>query len=164
MSAALDILRTYRAPREVIRRRGSGSPREDRALVTLLSACAVMFLGMLPVVQRQALEDPTTPFDARLGGALMAWLFIVPLALYLIAALSRLVARMMGGRGTWYQARIALFWALLAAGPLWLFYGLLYGLAGLQPVTTAAGTLWLAAFLVFWGIGLYTLEEDGETA
>ena len=38
--------------------------------------------------------------------------------LYLVAGLSHLIARLVGGRGDWYRARMALFWSLLASTPL----------------------------------------------
>ena len=49
------------------------------------------------------------------GAVTMAYgvLILIPVA-YLVASLSRLVAKALGGQGTWYGARVALFWALAA--------------------------------------------------
>ena len=117
--------------REVLRRKLAGGAREDRALATLFGACLLIFVAQWPGLSRAAHLEPEIPLDARLGGALMAWLFIAPLAAYVIAAVSHAVARLLGGRGSWFGARLALFWALLAASPLWLLNGLVAGLIGL---------------------------------
>lgn len=146
-----------------MRRHLSQGVREDRALVYLMLACGLIFVGQWPALQRAALADPSTPLDARLGGALMAWLFIAPLALYAVAALTRLVARVLGGRGTGYGARLALFWSLLAASPLWLLTGLVAGLIGPGPALTATGAVALGGFIVLWLAALVE-AESGHTA
>jgi hypothetical protein len=154
-----DIARTYRAPRQVIREKLAHGAREDRALATLIGACALIFVAQWPVLARQAHLDPSVPFDARMAGALMAWLFIVPLAAYVVAAATRLAARVAGGRGTGFGARLALFWALLAASPLWLLNGLVAGMIGPGPALTVIGLAAVGAFLVFWGAGLWEAER-----
>jgi hypothetical protein len=158
MPVTTDIVRTYRAPREVLRGKLAGGPREDRALATLLGACVLIFVAQWPVAAREAWIDPAVPLDARLGGALLAWVFIVPLASYVIAAATHVLARLFGGRGTWFGARLALFWALLAASPLWLLNGLVAGLVGPGPALSLTGLAAFAAFLVFWGAGLWEAE------
>ena len=94
----------------------------------------------------------------------MGWLFIAPLALYAIAALSHLIARALGGQGSWYSARLALFWSLLAASPLWLLNGLVAGFIGpgLQLGLTSA--IALAVFLIFWGLSLIEAEKPSVPA
>jgi hypothetical protein len=47
-----------------------------------------------------------------MGSRLMALVFIAPLFFYLLAAISHGVARVLGGKGTGFGARLALFWAL----------------------------------------------------
>lgn len=154
MSVALDIARTYRAPRDIVRRRASGPESEPRALAVLMAGCLLMFVAQWPVAARMAEEDPSIPLDARLGGALMGWMFIAPLFFYALAAVGRVIAGLFGGRASWYEARVALFWALLASSPLWLFNGLVGGFIGQGPAFTGTGCLAALAFLVFWGAGL----------
>ena len=161
MPVTNDILRTYRAPREVIRRKLSGGPREDRALATLVGACVLIFVAQWPALSRAAHFEPEVPLDARLAGALLAWLFIAPLAAYVMAAVSHVLARLVGGRGSWFGARLALFWALLAASPLWLLNGLVAGLVGPGPALNLVGVVAIGAFIVFWGAGLR--EAEGGT-
>jgi hypothetical protein len=158
MSVTRDIARTYRAPREVLRRRVAGPAREDRALAILMGACIMMFVAQWPLQSRLAFENPDVPLDMRLGGALLGWVFIAPLAFYLLAAVSHLLARLFGGQGRWFDARMALFWALLASTPLWLLNGLVAGFVGPGPELTIVGAAAGLAFFVFWGAGLWEVE------
>lgn len=157
MSVSTDILRSYIAPREVQARRMAGQ-REDRAIAVVMVACVLIFIAQWPRLTRAATFDETIDFQASMGGALFAWLFIMPLALYALAAFTHIVARLVGGRGTWFRARMALFWALLAASPMWLFHGLVAGFVGEGPALTGVGLLALGAFVVFWGAGLSVAE------
>lgn len=161
MPVTNDILRTYRAPREVLRGKLGGGPREDRALATLIGACVLIFVAQWPALSRAAYFEPEVPLDARLAGALLAWLFIAPLAAYVIAAVSHILARLVGGKGSWFGARLALFWALLAASPLWLLNGLVAGLVGPGPALNLVGVVAIGAFIVFWVAGLR--EAEGGT-
>ena len=159
MALTSDILVTYRSPRAVMRKHLALGLREDRALMFLAIACVLIFVAQWPRLRREAFLDDAVPFNALLGGALMGWLFIAPLVLYGIAALSHLIARALGGQGSWYSARLALFWSLLAASPLWLLNGLVAGFIGpgLQLGLTSA--IALAVFLIFWGLSLIEAEK-----
>ena len=77
-----------------------------------------------------------------------------PLGMYVIAGFVVLLMRGFGSGITGYGGRLALFWALLAASPAMLFYGLLRGLNGAAVATQLAGILWVAALVVFWVQGL----------
>lgn len=164
MSVSTDIARTYVRPAEVFRRRMGHGDREDRALAVLMAACVLIFIAQWPPLARQAHFDETVTLQALLGATLFAWVFLAPLALYGLAALSHVVARAAGGQGTWYRARFALFWALLAASPLWLLHGLVGGFVGPGIELSIVGFLALAAFLVFWGVGLYIAEWRRQEA
>ena len=54
MSVALDILRTFRAPRAVLRKRIASGAREDRALAILMGACLLIFVAQWPRLSREA--------------------------------------------------------------------------------------------------------------
>jgi len=136
--------------------------REDRALMYLMLACLLIYISRWPELALQARADPTTPLNMRLGGALFAWIFIMPLALYLLAALSRMVTRIFGGRGSWYSARLALFWSLLAAAPLWLLNGLLLGYTLPTVWQQIVGAIALAAFSMIWLSSLFQAEFGGD--
>ncbi len=160
MSVSRDIFRTYVAPREVQARRMAGQ-REDRAIAILMAACVLIFIAQWPRLARQAHLDEALTFQALMAGTLMAWVFIAPLVMYGLAALTHMILRLFGGQGTWFRARLALFWALLAATPLWLFHGLLAGFVGPGTSLDIVGLLALLAFLVFWAAGL--IEAEWQT-
>lgn len=150
MGVTVDIARTWRHPRQVMARLLGAGVREDRALIILMTACLLIFIGQWPSLVRQAHFDPSTPLDARMGGALMAWLFIVPLVAYGMAAIARILAKILGGQGSWYSARLALFWSLLAAAPFWLAFGLARGFTGSGTLINVLGLVAFLAFLIIW--------------
>jgi hypothetical protein len=157
MPVTRDIVATYRGPRRVVRRLLDMGQREDRALVILIAACAVMFVAQWPRLAREA-HLSGEALNPLLGGALLGWVFIAPLMLYALALLSHGLARMIGGRGTAYGARLALFWALLAASPLILLHGLVAGFIGPGPGLQGVGLIWCGVFGWFWLSGLREAE------
>ncbi len=159
MALTTDMAATYRSPRRVMRKQLAMGQREDRALMYLLLGCGIIFIAQWPRLRREAFLDDAVPFDALVGGALMAWLFLAPLLLFALAALSRVVAKLLGGQGTWYTARLALFWSLLAASPLWLLNGLVAGFIGPGLELNLTSFMSITVFLVFWGLSLVETES-----
>ncbi|KGM47706.1 YIP1 family protein [Pseudooceanicola atlanticus] len=158
MSVLADIAATYRGPVPVLGRRLAGGQREDRALAILMAGCVVLYIAQWPRLAREAhLSD--APLDMLLGGSLLAVVFIVPLVLYALAGVSHLIGRMLGGQGTYHAARMALFWALLASGPVFLLNGLMQGFAGETAQSQVTGLLALGIFLWFWLAGLMAVER-----
>lgn len=155
MSATDDILRSYRAPRAVMRSLLARGRSEPWALSILLAALAVIFVAQWPRLSRIAHLDPDQPLTGLMLGTGLAALAALP-AFYLLAGASHVIARALGGRGSFYGARLALFWALLAASPLMLLQGLVAGFIGagaqLTFVSAAVGlvfaVIWLAALRV----------------
>ena len=164
MPVTTDITATYRGPRRVMRRLLGAGVREDRALVILISACAVVFVAQWPRLAREAHLTGQDLYPL-LGGTLMAWLFIAPLLLYALAFVSGLVLRALGRPSSGYAARLALFWAFLAASPLILLHGLVAGFVGPGSGLQAVGIVWCAVFLWFWVSNLreagWGLDEPG---
>lgn len=158
MSVTFDIARTYIAPREVQARR-MAEQREDRAIAVLMVACILIFVAQAPRLARQSYFDDTMSLNMLLASAAFGWVLIMPLVLYGIAALTRIVAKVLGGQGTWFRHRIALFWALLAAAPVWLLHGLTAGFVGPGLELQIVGIIALAAFVIFWGAGLVAAER-----
>lgn len=166
MSVTLDIARTYRAPREVVRRRMAGPAREDRALAILMAACVLIFVAQWPRLSREAYLDGTIGLDQLMAGALMGWIIFAPLFFYVLAFVAHMGLKLAGSAASGYQSRIVLFWALLAASPLWLLTGLTAGFVGEGPALSIVGLLALTAFLVFWCAGLIELarpRNEGAT-
>lgn len=161
MAATQDIFATYRGPDKVVRRLIAGGPGEDRALIYLMLGCLMVFIAQTPRLAREA-HLAGAELNSTLGATLFAWLFIAPLILYGLAAISHLVARAFGGQGSGFGARVALFWALLASSPLMLLWGLTAGFIGPGPALTLVGVLWLGCFLWFWISGLMAAERGQE--
>lgn len=162
MSVTRDIVATWRSPRATMRRMLAAGPREDRAIVFLLLACALIFVAQWPRLVQQAHFDDAIPLQALLGGALFGWLFLAPLFFYGLAAFSHLFVRMLGGKGTWYGARLALFWALLASAPLALLQGLVAGFLGAGLALNLVATLLAVAFFAIWALSLVEAEGLGR--
>ena len=160
MSISRNIVATYRGPGAVIRRLLELGPREDRALAYVMAACALFFVAQLPRLSREA-HLTGQELDMLMGGSLMAWIFIAPLLFYGIAFLARLVGRVLGGKGTGYGARLALFWALLASSPLLLLHGLTAGFVGPGIEMQGVGLVWFCAFMWFWIGGSVAMERAG---
>ncbi len=152
MAAVDDILRSYRAPRAVVRGLLARERSEPRALSILVAALVVIFVGQWPALARQAFEGGQPMAGLALGTAL-ALGATVPL-FYGLAALPQLIARGFGGRGSWYGARLALFWALLAVAPLMLLQGLVAGFIGQGAQLALVSALVFLAFILIWGAGL----------
>ncbi len=149
MAITRNIAATYRGPGRVMRRLLEMGAREDRALAYLMGACALVFVAQLPRLSREA-HLTGQDLNMLMGATLMAWIFIAPLALYAIALLARGIGRILGGNGTAYGARLALFWALLASSPLILLHGLTAGFVGPGLELQIVGLAWLMFFGWFW--------------
>jgi hypothetical protein len=158
MPVVSDIRAAWVRPDAFIARKLADGVREDRALAVLMGACGLSFVAQWPALSRAAHLDPSVPLDARMGGALMGVLFLLPLFAYGVAAISHLAARVLGGRGTWFGARLALFWALLASSPLMLLMGLTAGFMGQGVAATALGVVVFGAFVYLWLRMLFQAE------
>ena len=120
MSIAALIAKTYVAPRAVIAKWLAAPRHEGRLLAMLIAACAVICLSVLPFLLAQPGEAPP---QARVGAAIFAWLAVAPLAFYGIAGVIQGAQHLVGITRDGYHVRLALFWSLLAAAPLWLLNG-----------------------------------------
>ncbi len=162
MSIAHDIAAMYRGPRRVVSRVLAAGQREDRALACLMGACALMFVAQLPKLARESFitgED----LNMLMGASLLGLIFIAPLLFYAVGWLSHLVAKVFGGQGSFFTARMALFWALLSSSPLILLHGLVAGFIGPGAQLTLVGVIWFAVFMWFWMSGLILAERMPKT-
>lgn len=158
MAVSNDMLRTWRAPRRVIRSLLEMGPREDRAIAYLMAGCLLIFVAQWPRLSRTAyLEGEEL---ARLMAyEFLGWMIVWPLVFYLLAFLIHQASRITRRAASPWQVRIALFWAFLAAAPAGLLYGLLNGFAGPTPGTRIVGAIWLGAIVLFLIQGL---RESGR--
>lgn len=164
MSVTADILRSYRAPGQVVAGHLAQGPREDRALMVLMLAAFLLFVSQLPELWRLGAVDDSVPVEGRLAGAIAASFFFLPLVCYGIAALSHLLLRAVGQPSTWFGTRLALFWALLAAAPLALARGAVGAVTGPGPVAGLVGLAVFAAFAAIWIAGLRAMMRTARAA
>ncbi len=163
MSLSADILRSYRAPRAVLRARLARSEGERSAIFYLLLACVLFFVAQWPRLSLEAALDDSIPFQARMAGALFGWLFVAPLFFYALAGVLGLGLRLIRPGTPWLAIRLAVFWALLASAPLALVTGLVAPMAGGQgAAAAAAGLAVLVCFFLLLGAGLRVALEAGE--
>lgn len=158
MAVSTEILRSWRGPGAATRRQLQAGVGEARALAYLMAACALIFVAQWPRLSREAYLNREVPLEALLAGALQGIVIYLPLLLYGVAALSHLLARLLGGRGSWLGARLALFWTLLASTPLFLLHGLVAGFLGPGPALNAVGLLLITGFLGHWLLALIGAE------
>ena len=175
MAVTTQILRSYIRPRAVMRgliavNRGSDRP-EAQGFIYLLVGLVIFFVGQIPDLSGTGLhpvsiapdlagEDGQAPVEAVMAITLFTSIFVWPLLLYLLGWLSHLVARVVGGQGRGADARLALFWAVLAISPLFLLRGL-GSAAQSQAMVTGANYAIAAGFLWIWLSGLYEAERPG---
>lgn len=160
MTVSRDMFRTWRHPRLVMRELLAMGRREDRALAFLMAGCVITFVAQWPRLQREAFTTGED-FTQLMSYDLLAWVFMWPLAFYGIAALAHLIAKLFRGKGSFYSARLSLFWTLLSTTPIMLFYGLLEGLNGNVAATQIVGAVWLVAFVGIWIATLIEAEKEG---
>lgn len=161
MSVVTDILESWRRPTKVLRRhllRGASEPFAFTFLMVFLIIC---FIAQWPEAARITALNPEIPILAQLLPRALALLATIP-AWYGLAALGGWVARFMGGRGSWYAARLSLFWALVTITPMVLLVGLVVGMIGAGSQLTLVGTVTFALFLVFWTLNLREAARSDE--
>ncbi len=147
--------------------RGDERP-EARGFIYLMVGLLIVFVGQLPdlggvgmnplvLSENLAGEDGQPGSDGSLAGGFFGLLFLGPLLFYLLASLSHLIVRLFGGRGQGVDARLAMFWTILAVSPLFLLRGMASvsqagSLVMVVNYAIAAGFLWI------WLSGLIEAE------
>ena len=153
MSVSTELVSTWTAPRKALRRHLARGRSEPFAFSLLLVFLILAFVGQWPTAAREAHFAGDASAAPRILARAFAVLATIPLW-YGLAALSRVVSGALGGQGTWYGARIALFWALLAVAPLMLLQGLVAGFIGQGAQLALVSALVFLAFILIWGAGL----------
>ncbi len=139
MSMTANILRSYRAPRAVLRGLIEQGLREPQVLFFGTLACALIFVAQWPALSRAAALDPSVTFEQRMGGALFGTVFLLPLILYALAGLLQLVLRLFRRAVPGLWVRAAVFWAFLAITPLMLVQAVLSAAFGPMGVALVFG-------------------------
>lgn len=158
MTVSADMITTWRAPRASLRRHLARGQSEPFAFTLLLVFLILTFIGQWPVAAREAFFANEPSSAPRILARALAVLATIPFW-YALAAFGRIAARAMGGQGTWYGARIALFWALATVSPLMLLQGMVAGMIGPGPALWLVSTVTGIAFLWLWLTMLHEAER-----
>ncbi len=120
MSVSGEIIRAYRGFKPSMQRQIDAAPGEERLLIYLMLAIFLFFIARTPDLLAMSAAQASAEVSslAFFTANLVAWFFFAPIMFYLLAGISRLVARMFGGKGNGRHARLALFWAQLVIAPL----------------------------------------------
>ena len=129
MSIVQDIITTYRKPQQVFAGLLDGVVSESRSLAILMGGCVGTFVSSWPALARQAHLESKDVTDL-MGGALLAWVFIMPLVFYVLAMMLWGIQRVLMGRARMDQMRIVLFWSFFASLPFMFLHGLVRGFIG----------------------------------
>jgi len=158
MSASGEIMRAYRGFGASMRRQIASTPGEERLLAYLVTALLIIFVGRVPELLDLSAARATdeAPAIATVSAFLIGWFFFAPLMFYGLAALSHVVARGFSGQGSFFHARLALFWALLVVSPLALLSTII---TTALPVEWLAQVLWLVKLLFFAFVWASCLSE-----
>lgn len=149
MAVTSDILESWPRPRVVVRRHLSRGVSEAFAFSLLFVFLILAFVAQWPIAARDSFASGEASVLPRVLALGLAVLATIPIW-YALAAISRLIARVLGGKGTWYGARIALFSALVGIGPLMLLQGLVAGMIGPGPGLIAVRVVVGLGFIYMW--------------
>lgn len=159
MALTSDIMATYRSPSRVVSRFLAQGRNEVRALLFMLIAGILIFVASTPYQAREAQLDTEVPLLARMYWSAFLYIFILPILVYVFAAVVWVLARVARREVTGYQIRFTLIWALLASTPVLLLMGLTAGFIGPGIQLQVVGFVWIGVFGWFWAAGL--LSADG---
>ena len=146
MAVLHDIVEAHIRPRQVMSRLLRLGKRDDRALAMLLGGCFILFMAQWPYRARQAHLNEVVLTDYIQHDAL-GLIFTLPLLAYAFAALLRIFTKLFRTKADFYSARLATFWALLAASPAVILSGLIKGFIGPGTMNSIFGFFWFIIFL-----------------
>jgi hypothetical protein len=154
-----DISVAWRSPGAAVRAIAARGPGEEILLGYLMFGCLISFAVSLPDLVARSPEIAEGARATGVAAGFVGALIFAPLFFYGLAAVSHLAARASGGKASWREARLALFFATLAVQPLAVIVAIL-GLAVPQgPVASALSVILALAFLRIWLGGLYAVER-----
>jgi hypothetical protein len=106
-------------------------------------------------------DETGDELDRLIAYSFMGTVMILPLLLYAMAGIGWFVGRLALPGLAPHAARMALFWALLAASPAAVLHGLVTAFIGPGMQASLVGLIWLGAVLLFWLQGLIAAGGRG---
>lgn len=164
MAVTTEILRSYRAPRDVARRLfavSAGDDRPDaRGFIYLMLGCFIFFCGRFPGMLGAEMTAPDAPpREALISITFFVMMTVWPLFFMVLAGVAHLLVKAFGGKGDFRRARLATGWTLLAISPLALLRGMTEAVSGPGPQLLVIDGLIALAFCVIWAISLTEAER-----
>jgi len=113
-----DIVGAYGGLRASMRNQMDRGNDEPRLMAYLAFGCFVIFLSFLP----RLLATDLSGTDQSIAAGITVWffsvMFFLPLMLYAVAAISHLIAKAFGAKGSQHNARHAIAWMLVVLSPV----------------------------------------------
>jgi len=130
MSVWARLRLSYKDMRATTRALIEEEPTEPRLLFFVLLADIIFFLsmGVRTVVSPSAVVEQSLPLPAAMGGMLVGILLLRTTMMYVLAAVTCIISRMLGGQGSFKDTRCGVFWASLVATPVGVLGALVGGL------------------------------------
>ncbi|UPH70558.1 hypothetical protein LGT41_0012260 [Abyssibius alkaniclasticus] len=160
MSLGADIIGAWRQGwGNALRRQMASGAGEERALGWVMVATVMLVAAQMPASYKAAAQNIDQPEQAPIAVLMIAVfsLFLAPLSFYALAALSHLVARLLGATGPFLNARLGLFWALLCVAPLALISAAFGNSLG-PELSNPLQYVVLLVFLVIWADTMHVAE------
>lgn len=158
MPVTNDIVSAWRRPRVMMRSHLARERSEPWVFALLVAFMIMAFIAQWPGASRTSFENPAVPLEPQLLAIALGILALIP-AWYALAAISHWIAKLLGGQGDHYGARLALFWALVTVSPLMLLQGLVAGMIGPGPGLTSVTIITGVMFVSFWILNLIEAER-----
>lgn len=136
------------------------APRESELLFWVMLSGLLWFLGRA-IILAAGPAEATGVLGARIGAEFITSVFFRTLAFYAVAGIAGLIARRLGGRGSWRETRAAVFWAALVAAPPTLAVTLFAALAGSTPEAPRVAADLGGGVLLAWAMARTLAEVHG---
>ena len=129
--------------------------REEQTLFFAILFGLLSFLSLLPALAKHAFLTNES-LSALAAAQFISSVFMMPLLMYGIAAVSHLILKYFGGQGDYIGARRALFWAALVTTPAILLTSI--SEAYFSEITTILSVITTMIFVWQWVSNLKELE------
>ena len=129
--------------------------REEQTLFFAILFGLLSFLSLLPALAKHAFLTNES-LSALAAAQFISSVFMMPLLMYGIAAVSHLILKYFGGQGDYIRARRALFWAALVTTPAILLTSIAE--AYFSEISTILSVITTMIFVWQWVSNLKELE------
>ena len=157
MALVDDVLAAQVAPRAAVKKQFETAENEVLTLALALAFGFLSFVAAFPsqLAQSQAMD---VPLPSVLLPSAFGSIALLPLFLYVIAAIQRGISKLFGGAGSGAQSRRGVVWAMMVAMPWILLSGLISEIAPIW-LRLSIGLVALGVFMTTWIIAIILNER-----